>query len=78
MITAVVAVRKGSQRVPNKNIKPFGNSNLLQMKLDVLKEVDGIDDIIVNSDGSKSPEELVDYIIKRLIDMGYLLKTQTL
>ena len=50
MITAVVAVRKGSQRVPNKNIRPFGDSNLLQMKLDTLKEVDGIDDIIVNSD----------------------------
>ena len=50
MITAVVAVRKGSQRVPNKNIKPFGNSNLLQMKLDVLKQVDGIDEIVVNSD----------------------------
>lgn len=50
MITAVVAVRKGSQRVPNKNIKPFGDSNLLQMKLDILKKVDGIDDIIVNSD----------------------------
>ena len=30
MITAVVAVRKGSQRVPNKNIKPFGDSNLLE------------------------------------------------
>ena len=50
MITAVVAVRKGSQRVPNKNIKPFGKSNLLEMKLDILKQVDGIDEIVVNSD----------------------------
>jgi CMP-N-acetylneuraminic acid synthetase len=53
MITAVVAVRKGSQRVPNKNIKPFGDSNLLEMKLKLLSEVDGIDEIIVNSDCDK-------------------------
>jgi len=50
MMTAVVAVRKGSQRVPNKNIKPFGNSNLLDMKLSLLKEVENINEIIVNSD----------------------------
>ena len=50
MITAVVAVRKGSQRVPNKNIKPFGDSNLLEMKLKVLLQVKGIDEIVVNSD----------------------------
>jgi len=50
MITAVVAVRKGSQRVPNKNIKPFGSSNLLEMKLDILKQVDNLDNIVVNTD----------------------------
>ncbi len=46
-----------------------------------LKEFTGISDpyekpknpdIVINSDGSKSPEELVDYIFKTLIDMGYL------
>ena len=56
MITAVVAVRKGSQRVPNKNIKPFGDSNLLQMKLDTLKQVKNIDEIVVNSDCDKMLE----------------------
>ena len=49
-MTAVIAVRKGSERVPNKNIRPFGDSNLLQMKIDVLKQVTGIDEIVVNSD----------------------------
>ena len=49
-LTSVVAVRKGSQRIPNKNIKPFGDSNLLEMKLNILKEVPDIDEIIVNSD----------------------------
>lgn len=56
MITAVVAVRKGSQRVPNKNIKPFGDSNLLQMKLNTLKQVKNIDEIVVNSDCDKMLE----------------------
>ena len=46
-----------------------------------LKEFTGISDpyeepknpdIIINSDGSKSPEELVDYISKTLVSMGYL------
>ena len=49
-VTAVVAVRKGSQRVPDKNIRPFGDSNLLQMKIDILKQVEGLDEIVVNSD----------------------------
>ena len=38
MITAVVAVRAGSQRVKNKNIKPFGDSNMLEMKLTLGEE----------------------------------------
>ena len=49
-LTAVVAVRKGSQRIPNKNITPFGDSNLLEMKLNLLKKVETIDEIVVNSD----------------------------
>tara|TARA_R110001632_G_scaffold37217_2_gene94119 strand:- start:608 stop:1273 length:666 start_codon:yes stop_codon:yes gene_type:complete len=49
-LTAVVAVRKGSQRIPNKNIIPFGDSNLLEMKLHLLQKIKTIDEIIVNSD----------------------------
>lgn len=52
-LTAVVAVRKGSQRIPNKNITPFGDSNLLEMKLNLLKKVETIDEIVVNSDCDK-------------------------
>ena len=37
-------------------------------------EVPKSPDIVVNSDGSKSPEELVDYIYHKLIKMGYLQK----
>ena len=46
----IIPARAGSQRIPNKNITPFGDSNLLEMKLNILKEVPDIDEIIVNSD----------------------------
>lgn len=49
-MTAVVAVRAGSQRIKNKNIKPFSNTNLLELKLQLLIKVRNIDEIIVNSD----------------------------
>ena len=49
-IVAVIPTRKGSQRVKSKNTRPFGNTNLLQLKIDVLKRVKGIDQIIVNTD----------------------------
>jgi len=49
-ITAVVPVRAGSVRVKDKNTRPFGDTSLLELKLDVLQEVHGIDEIIVNTD----------------------------
>ncbi len=52
-LTAVVAVRKGSQRIRNKNIRKFGDNSLLEMKLDLLNKVTGIDEIVVNSDCDK-------------------------
>jgi len=51
-----IPIKENSQRVPNKNIKPFGDSNLLQMKLDTLKQVKNIDEIVVNSDCDKMLE----------------------
>ncbi len=49
-ITAIVPVRKGSQRVKNKNFKPFSNSNLLEIKLNALKQIKTIDRIVVSTD----------------------------
>ena len=54
-ITAIVPVRKGSQRVKNKNFKSFAGSNLLRIKLGVLKQVKTIDKIVVSTD---SPEAI--------------------
>lgn len=52
-ITAVIPVRKGSVRVKNKNIKPFANSTLLEIKIQRLKQINLIDEIIVSSDCEK-------------------------
>lgn len=49
-ITALIPVRKGSQRVRNKNIKPFANSSLLEIKINALKRVSSIESIVVSSD----------------------------
>ena len=49
-ITALVPVKGSSMRLPGKNILPFGNSNLLLHKIEQLKEVEGLTDIIVSSD----------------------------
>ncbi len=48
-LKALVAVRSGSQRVKNKNIKPFAGSTLLEIKLKQLKRILQLDGIIVNS-----------------------------
>ncbi len=53
MITAVIPVRAGSKRLPNKNILPFGKSNLLIHKIEQLKQVNGVDKIIVSSDSEE-------------------------
>lgn len=48
-IKALVAVRSGSMRVPNKNIRPFAGSSLLEIKLRQLARIKELDDIVVNS-----------------------------
>ena len=48
-IKALVAVRSGSVRVTNKNLRPFAGSNLLELKLLQLKRLTNLDGIIVNS-----------------------------
>ena len=55
-IVAVVAVRAGSQRVPNKNIRKYHNTNLLELKLNVLVKCKQIDEIVVNSDSQEMLE----------------------
>lgn len=55
-ITAVIPIRKGSERVIDKNTRAFCDTNLLQYKINVLKEVLEIDEIIVNTDSEVAIE----------------------
>ena len=48
-IKALVPVRSGSTRVPNKNIRPFADSTLLDIKIQQLLRVPSLDGIVVNS-----------------------------
>lgn len=49
-ITAIIPVREGSQRLKNKNIAPFAGTNLLINKINQLKQVSEIKNIVVSSD----------------------------
>ena len=54
-ITAVIPIRKGSQRVPDKNFKEFfKGKNLLELKIESLKQVPIIDEIVVNTDSEEA------------------------
>ncbi len=49
-ITVLIAVRGGSKRVPRKNIKPFGDSNMLQMKIEQALRLKDVNNVVVTSD----------------------------
>lgn len=52
-ITAIVPVREGSRRLKNKNVAPFAGTNLLLNKLNQLKQVEAISNIVVSSDSDR-------------------------
>jgi len=56
-ITAVIPTRSGSQRLKNKNVRPFANKSLLQIKIDILKKLiaeEYIEKIVVNTNCEQS------------------------
>lgn len=55
-ITAIVPVKKTSSRLPDKNILPFADSNLLLYKLRQLKNVSELSEILVSSDSEEMLE----------------------
>lgn len=55
-IKALVAVRSGSVRVENKNIRPFAGSNLLEIKIKQLLRIPNLDGVIVNSNSDEMLE----------------------
>lgn len=58
-ITAVIPIRKGSQRVKDKNLRPFAGTTLLDNKIQMLLKTPEIDEIIVNTN-SEAAIELVE------------------
>ena len=52
-VTAVIPVKGNSTRLPNKNILPFGDSNLLLHKIHQLQQVEGLSEIICSSDSDE-------------------------
>ena len=67
-VKALVAVRSGSMRVKNKNIRPFAGSSLLEVKLQQLSRISNLDGIIVNSNDDTMLEVAKKYgveVVKR-------------
>lgn len=49
-LIAIIPVKGNSERVPKKNIRPFGDTSLLALKIGQIKKVKGIDEIVVSSE----------------------------
>ena len=55
-ITAVIPIRSGSQRVKDKNLRPFANTTLMENKIEMLLKVQELDSIIVNTNSEEAIE----------------------
>ena len=51
-VVAMVPVRAGSIRVKDKNTRPFAGTSLLELKLSLLKRLNGLDKIVVSTNCS--------------------------
>ena len=52
-ICGLIAVRSGSERVHNKNIRPFADTSLLEIKLEQAKNTKLLNNVFVSSDSDK-------------------------
>lgn len=55
-IKALIPVRSGSQRVKNKNIRPFAGSSLLEIKIKQMLRIPELDGVVVNSNSDEMLE----------------------
>lgn len=53
-ITAVIPIRSGSQRVRNKNLRPFAGTTLMENKIEMLLKVPELDSIVVNTNSEEA------------------------
>lgn len=84
-ITAIIPVRAGSTRLKNKNIAPFAGTNLLINKINQLKQVKEITDIVVSSDsdimlamaasaGAKTHKRAPEYCDEKTMTFGEVVR----
>ena len=67
-VSAVIVARKGSVRVPCKNMLPLGNDTLISRKIKQLKESKNVDRVIFGSDSDEMLEHAKFYgaeVVKR-------------
>ena len=53
-ITAVIPIRSGSQRVKDKNLRKFGDTSLMELKIKNLLQVPELDRIVVNTNSEEA------------------------
>ena len=53
-VTAVIPIRSGSQRVKDKNLRKFGDTTLMELKIKNLLEVPELDKVIVNTNSDEA------------------------
>ncbi len=71
MITAVIPVRKGSQRVKDKNLRKFADTTLLELKIRTLLQVPEIDSVIVNTNSDEAISIVENRIREGETRLGY-------
>jgi N-acylneuraminate cytidylyltransferase len=59
-LSIVLPIRKGSQRVKNKNIRPFSKEgkSLTELKIEELLKIENVDEIVVTSNYSEAIEQI--------------------
>lgn len=62
-ITGLICVKYTSTRLPYKNIMNFGNTTLLDNKLQMLLSLDFLDKVILNTESQK----IIDYVKKKYV-----------
>lgn len=65
-ITAVIPIRSGSQRVKDKNLRAFADTNLMELKIKNLLQVPELTSIVVNTNS-----ELAIEIVNKSYRGGY-------
>ena len=55
-ITAVIPIRSGTQRVKDKNLRAFADTNLMELKIKNLLQVPELTSIVVNTNSELAIE----------------------